>query len=79
MVEHKCPKCHKLFSSAHRLQSHLNRITPCQSVNMIKFNPISQMNNNFICEFCGKKFARRDNVLAHIKKNRCTVTLKYSH
>ena len=36
-------------------------------------NTLSLSNNEIKCEYCDKIFARKDNLLVHIKRNRCKV------
>ena len=81
MTKHQCTICHQVFSSAHRLQSHLNRKTPCQPISESSTETLKNLNlaiklkppESFACQFCKKEFARKDNILAHLKKNRCTA------
>ena len=80
--KYTCPKCFVSFSRSNRLQSHLNRKNPCMPIektndqlqeNRIipkKFK-IKMKQNGIICIYCQKIFARNDNLLTHLKKNKC--------
>ena len=61
-----CPKCLHNFSRSNRLQSHLNRKTPCVDVSTFKKQP-----DPVICTYCQIIFATKDNLLAHLKNNKC--------
>jgi hypothetical protein len=75
--------CFHQFSSLKRLETHLKRKTPCKSYNNQETNvklEVVQLNDDgkkisdrFPCQYCHTEFIRKDNVTAHLRKNRCPV------
>lgn len=65
-AKYQCHLCFTEFTTLQRLESHLQKKIPCTTT-----RPQLKSINQFICQYCSKKFARKDNLAAHIKKNRC--------
>src|ERR1700761_5041717 len=63
MVEHKCPKCNKIFQKKSHLQDHLNRIKPCD-----------KKNQKIKCEYCNKLYSRKDTLNRHINTIHADIT-----
>ena len=68
LSKHSCPQCLQEFTTLRRLQSHLDKKIPCTKTK-IKLKSSNQIR----CQFCNKEFARKDNLIAHVKKNRCVI------
>ena len=69
----QCHRCHQIFSSSQRLQTHLTKKIPCQLIVIPKKKlTVSELKlNTIICPHCKKKFARPYNLERHIENNRC--------
>src|SRR5439155_5319449 len=72
--KYQCHGCQSTFTSLQRLESHLMKKNQCQlSLNetsvkkIIKLRPIE----HHICQQCHREFTRKDNLVTHLKKNRC--------
>jgi hypothetical protein len=69
---YQCPLCKQNFSRQQRLESHLNRKTPCTEPENVPKITISDKNiklrqNIILCQYCKKTFARKDNLVRHQK------------
>lgn len=57
MVEHKCPKCGKIFNKKSSFNNHLKKLKPCKK----------DKKNQYECKHCNKLFTRKYNLNRHIK------------
>ena len=82
MSKYICPRCKQNISSSQRLESHLNRKVPCPVVNTnelkitIKKDNLKITPEAPICRYCNQSFSNRQNLLKHIRLNRCLCTDK---
>lgn len=78
---YKCDKCDKIFKQKSHYEVHINKKYPCEKMNSIE-NLIQQKKiineenmkiyiKNRICIYCDKKFARKENVMYHLKNSCC--------
>jgi uncharacterized Zn-finger protein len=61
MVEYICDKCKKIFDHKSHYIEHINRKRPC----VIQENDKDKYH---FCDFCDKRYNRKDNLTAHLKK-----------
>jgi hypothetical protein len=67
MVEYTCDKCSKTFRCKSHYVDHQNRKNPC-------FVNDEEKGNYFFCEYCDRKYNRKDNLTTHLKK--CKIKLQ---
>ena len=67
----KCPNCNKTFKYYSRLQTHLDRKTPCNPVITIKddYRFEKAQKERRVCEFCNRTFKSNQTMKIHLKKN----------
>ena len=66
----KCPNCNKTFKYYSRLQTHLDRKTPCNPVITIKddYRFEKAQKERRVCEFCNRTFKSNQTMKIHLKK-----------
>lgn len=84
MVEYKCKKCNKVFTHYGNYTSHMTRLFPCNEVieetppkkkggrKKVEPDYIEEPPEEFdelVCQYCNKKFSRKDVCLRHQKSN----------
>ncbi len=76
MVIYTCPTCSKEFNKKSNFVDHTeNKKNPCQQNNVVqRQNPTNSaiIKKDFLCNYCGSNFARKDNLTKHLK-GRCKV------
>jgi len=65
MVEHKCKKCGQIFNKKSTLDDHLKRKNPCDKGDL-----------NLECQYCHKRYSRRDSLNRHLKTMHTDITVK---
>jgi hypothetical protein len=86
MTIYRCDKCLKSFKKKSHLDDHINKkkkpcindlspiaITESDNVNKLTHNNLS--NEHFFCEYCNKKYTRKDSLSKHLKL-RCKLKQK---